>query len=375
MKTIQGPGLFLAQFLQDTAPFHTLETISSWAQSLGFKGVQIPTWDRRVFDLDTAADSKSYCEALQGKLREAGLEVVELASYLQGQVMAMHPAYELLFQPFYPKGLNDPERVDWATGELRKTILASHHFGTKNISVLSGGLAWPYLYPWPQRSEGLIEEAFAELARRWTPLLDLAQEHGITFGFELHPGSDLYDGATFLGFLEKTAEHPAACLTYDPSHFLLQQLDYLEFITIFHERIKAFHVKDAEFNPSGLVGVYGGYQPWRQRAGRFRSLGDGQVDFKKIFTLLTELGYEGWAILEWECCIKDPQQGAAEGAAFIDRHIIEVTRQAFDDFASSATDTATNRVVLGLSRPGLARPGPSGPGLARPGSSKEAVHE
>ncbi len=350
MKTIQGPGLFLAQFLQDTPPFDTLEAIAEWAKHLGYKGVQIPTWDRKIFDLDTAAESKQYCEELQGRLQEIGLAVIELASYLQGQVMAMHPAYELLFQPFYPKGLGDEERIAWASESLRKTIRASAHFGTKNISVLSGGLAWPYLYPWPQRSEGLIEEAFDELARRWLPLLDLAHEHSITFGFELHPGSDLYDGATFLKFLEKTGNHPSACITYDPSHMLLQQLDYLEFINIFHDRIKAFHVKDAEFNPSGLVGVYGGYQPWIQRAGRFRSLGDGQVDFKRIFSMLTALGYKGWAILEWECCIKSPRQGAAEGAVFIQQHIIEVTRHAFDDFASSATDRSTNRAVLGLSK-------------------------
>jgi sugar phosphate isomerase/epimerase len=213
---------------------------------------------------------------------------------------------------------------------------------------LSGGLAWPYIYPWPQRSSGLVEEAFDELVKRWNPLLDYAHEHGVTFGFELHPGSDLFDGSTFLRFLEKTNHHPAACITYDASHFLLQQLDYIDFIKIFSDRIKAFHVKDAEFNPSGLGGVYGGYNDWISRPGRFRSLGDGQVDFKKIFTLLTECGYDGWAIMEWECCIKSPEQGAAEGAKFIQENLIESTQIAFDEFAKSATDRDMNRKILGL---------------------------
>ncbi len=348
MNHIQGPGIFLAQFMGDEPPFDTVDSVVQWASRLGYEGVQIPTWDERAINLDLAASSQAYCEEYLGRVSEAGLSIVELASYLQGQVMAMHPAYVELFQPFFPEGLTDRERMEWATEQLRKTIYASVHLNTNHISVLSGGLAWPYMYPWPQRSGGLIEEAFNELVRRWRPVLDAALDQGITFGFELHPGSDLYDGATFLRFLELVDGHPAACITYDPSHFLLQQLDYIDFIERFSDRIKAFHVKDAEFRPNGLTGVYGGYQGWGQRAGRFRSLGDGQVDFKRIFSRLTALGFRGWAILEWECYLKSPEQGAREGAPFIKRHIIEATSKAFDDFASSQTDRRLNRSLLGL---------------------------
>jgi len=145
-----------------------------------------------------------------------------------------------------------------------------------------------------------VDAAFRELARLWRPLLDLAQQHGLVFTYELHPGSDLFDGATFEMFLEQVEDHPAACLNYDPSHLVLQQLDYLEFLRLYGRRIKAFHVKDAEFRPNGRVGVYGGYQSWLKRAGRFRSLGDGQVDFRRVFSLLTEAGFTGWAVLEWD---------------------------------------------------------------------------
>ena len=213
---------------------------------------------------------------------------------------------------------------------------------------MSGGFAWHMIYPWPQRPDGIIDEAFTELSKRWKPILDLANDKGITIGFELHPGSDLFDGVTYEMFLEKSGNHPAACITYDPSHFVLQQLDYLHFIELYHERIKAFHVKDAEFNPTGRQGVYGGYQSWPDRAGRFRSLGDGQVDFKRIFSLFTEKGYDGWAILEWECCIKSPEQGAKECAPFIPSHIIQTTDLAFDDFAGGDTDKARIRKILGL---------------------------
>lgn len=345
---MKGPAVFLAQFLRDDPPFHELSAISKWFGEFGYKGVQIPAWDARTLDLQTASESNTYCDEYRGQLGELGLEPTELAGYLQGQVIAVHPAYEVMFEAFHPPGLRGKARTEWASDQLRKCVLASVNMGTNCIPVLSGGFAWHMVYPWPQRPPGIIEEAFRELAKRWRPLLDFAHEHGCVFAFELHPGSDVFDGATYEMFLEHTDEHPAACLNYDPSHFLLQQLDYLDFIKRYGERIRGFHVKDAEFQPSGRVGVYGGYQPWQQRAGRFRSLGDGQVDFKQIFTLLAEAGYDGWAVLEWECCVKSPEQGAREGAEFIARHIIETTDVAFDDFAGGNSDVQNNRRILGL---------------------------
>ena len=139
----------------------------------------------------------------------------------------------------------------------------------------------------------------------------------------------------------------AAGSIYDPSHFLLQQLDYLAFIDIYHARISAFHVKDAEFRPTGRQGVYSGYAPWLDRAGRFRSLGDGQVDFKGVFSKLAQYGFAGWAVLEWECALKHPEDGAREGASFIAEHIIRVTETAFDDFAGGGDKTLARR-MLGL---------------------------
>ncbi|MFO7782159.1 MAG: sugar phosphate isomerase/epimerase family protein [Spirochaetia bacterium] len=348
MKTIQGPGIFLAQFVRDSEPFNSIEGLGRWVSGFGYRGVQIPTWESSLIDLEKAASSKAYCDEYKGKLAEMGLEIIELGSYLQGQVLAFHPAYAPGFEAFHPKGLKGAEVTEWATDQLKKTVDASVNFGTSNISAMSGGFAWHMIYPWPQRPEGVIDESFTELASRWRPILDYARDRGVTFGYELHPGSDLYDGATFEMFLDKVDEHPSVGITYDPSHFLLQQLDYTHFIELYHDRIRAFHVKDAEFNPDGRVGVYGGYQDWNGRAGRFRSLGDGQVDFRRIFTLLTEYDYGGWAILEWECCVKSPEQGAREGAPFIADHIIEATDVAFDDFAGGESDRKLNRRMLGL---------------------------
>ena len=348
MAHIKGPAIFLAQFMRDEEPYDNIDNIGKWVAGLGYKGVQIPAWDPRAIDLDQAAQSTAYCDDYRGKLADMGLEPTELAAYLAGQVLVMHPAYEVLFEGFHPPGLKGEERTRWAAGEIEKTIRASANMGTTVIPVLSGALAWHMMYPWPQRPDGIIDQAFRELARLWRPLLDVARDHGTVIGFELHPGSDIFDGATFEMFLDCTDDHEAACLNYDPSHFLMQQLDYLQFIQLYGDRIKGFHVKDAEFRPSGRVGVYGGYQSWSGRASRFRSLGDGQVDFSRIFTLLTEAGYDSWAVLEWECCVKSPEQGAAEGAPFIARHIIETTEVAFDDFAGGQADVEANRRILGL---------------------------
>ena len=194
----------------------------------------------------------------------------------------------------------------------------------------------------------MVEEGFKELGKRWTPILNYFDECGVDVCSEIHPGEDLFDGITYELFLKEVNNHPRACLLYDPSHFVLQQLDYIQYIDFYHERIKAFHVKDAEFNPTGKQGAFGGYQNWANRAGRYRSPGDGQVDFKTIFSKLTQYDYPGWAVMEWECCIKHPEDGAREGAEFIQRHIIRVTERAFDDFASSGTDEKANRLLLGL---------------------------
>lgn len=347
---IKGPALFLAQFAGDDAPYNSLADITKWAAGLGYKGVQIPTFDSRLFDLEKAATSDTYCDEVKGICADAGVEITELSTHLQGQLVAVNPAYDEAFDAFAPDAVkgNPKARTEWAINQVKMAADASRRLGLDHTVSFTGSLAFPYLYPWPQRPAGLIEEAFAELARRWVPILDHYKSLGVDIGYEVHPGEDVFDGATFEMFVDACGGHEAAMINYDPSHFILQQLDYLAFIDLYHDRINAFHVKDAEFNPDGRQGVYSGYQPWTQRAGRFRSLGDGQVDFGAIFSKLTQYGYDSWAVLEWECCIKSPEQGAAEGAPFIAAHLIEVTDKAFDDFAGAERDDAQLKRMLGL---------------------------
>jgi len=350
MKTIKGPALFLAQFAGDAAPFNSWDAITRWAADCGYAGVQIPSWDGRLFDLDKAAASKTYCDELKGIASENGVEITELSTHLQGQLVAVHPAYDTAFDGFAAPAVhgNPAARAAWAGDQVKKALTASKNLGLNAQATFSGALAWPYVYPWPQRPAGLIEAAFDELARRWLPILNHAEDCGVDVCYEIHPGEDLHDGISYEMFLERVGNHARANLLYDPSHYVLQHLDYLDHIDIYHERIRMFHVKDAELNPTGRQGVYGGYQSWVNRAGRFRSLGDGQVDFGSIFSKLTQYDFSGWAVVEWECALKHPEDGAREGAEFVRAHIIRVTAKAFDDFAGAGTDVAANRRMLGL---------------------------
>ena len=350
MKTIKGPAIFLGQFIGGAEPYNTLPGLARWASELGYKGVQLPSWADYIFDVDKAAKSKDYCDEIKGILKKNNLEITEISAHRIGQLIAVHSAYDDLFDGFADDSVKgDPNaRQEWAVNKMMNVAKASKNLGLFAAGTFSGSLAWPYIYPFPQRPAGLVEEAFDELAKRWTPILNEFENNGIDLCYEIHPGEDLHDGVTFEMFLDRVNNHSRCNMLYDPSHYVLQHLNYLDLIDIYHETIKMFHVKDAELNPTGKQGVYGGFQSWINRAGRFRSLGDGQVDFKSIFSKLSGYGFDGWAVLEWECCIKSPEQGAAEGAPFISDHIIEVTTKAFDDFLDSGMNKETNKKLLGL---------------------------
>jgi len=344
---IKGPAILLTQFLGDKPPYDTLENMTEWAKDLGYLGIQIPI-NSNLIDLDKAAESRDYCDELIGSCN--GLVITELSSHPYGQLVAVHPAYNELFDAFAISKVrgNPKARTEWAVRQMIKSIKASRNLGLNTNCTFSGSLLWPNVYPWPPRPEGLIELGFRELAARWRPILQVAEEFGIDLAFEIHPGEDLHDGVTFERFREATENNARVAITYDPSHFVLQCLDYLGFIDTYGAYIKAFHVKDAEFNPSARSGVYGGYLGWKERPGRFRSLGDGQVDFRGVFSRLTQAGYSSWAVMEWECCLKSAEQGAREGVPFIRSLLIETADKVFDDFAGTNVDSAMLRRIMGL---------------------------
>ena len=181
MKTIKGPAVFLAQFVDKQAPFNSLEGMCQWAADLGYKGIQIPTWESFLIDLDKAAESQTYCDELKGKINSYGLEITELSTHLQGQLVAVHPAYDLMFDNFAPDAYkNNPKaRTQWAIETLKKAAKASNRLGLNAHATFSGALLWHTWHPWPQRPDGLVEMGFKELADRWLPILNTFDENGV----------------------------------------------------------------------------------------------------------------------------------------------------------------------------------------------------
>jgi sugar phosphate isomerase/epimerase len=347
---MRGPAVMLSQFMGDAPPFDSLDGLVRWLAGLGYVGVQIPVHDPRLINLGRAATDDGYCRDYRARLADVGLQITELAAHRAGQLTAVNPAFAELNDAFAaPSARGDPAaRTAWAAGQMRLAIEAAARLGLQRVATFSGAFVWPYVYPWPPAPDGLVDAAFEELARRWRPLLDHADAAGIDICFELHPGEDLHDGVTFDRFLALVDGHRRARILYDPSHMLLQHMDYLGFIEVYADRIAAFHVKDAEFVRSPRSGVYGGFQDWVRRPGRFRSPGDGQVDFRGIFSRLAAADYQGWAVLEWECCLKRKEDGAREGAPFIRRHIIETTPAPFDAALRQPMDGTTARRILGI---------------------------
>jgi sugar phosphate isomerase/epimerase len=159
VKTIKGPAVFLAQFAGGGPHLQNLNDMAKWAKECGFIGVQLPSWDGRVMDLRKAAESKTYCDELRGTMAKHGIEPTELSAHLQGQLVAVHPAYDLQFDNFAPAEVhgNPKARQAWAVQQMEYVAKASRNLGLTNVAAFPGALAWPYLYPWPQRPPGLIE--------------------------------------------------------------------------------------------------------------------------------------------------------------------------------------------------------------------------
>lgn len=362
--TIAGPAVFLAQGFGQPG-WKTLQECAATAKGLGYSGMQVPLWVRELVDIDQGAQSRHYCDEVQGRAREAGAPIVEFANHIHGQLMAVHPAYRAQFRGFAPPeyGATCQSLYAYAEDRMRKSIVTAANFGFNRVGAFSGSLLFPYVYPWPQRPAGLVEAGMRELGRRWLPVLNFADEHGVDICFELHPGEDVFDGNAFNMFLSAVRHHKRANILLDLSHFALAgMLDehMLKFIQAFKSRIKMFHVKDGEFNPDHNGGVYGGYQPWGTRQGRFRSLGDGHIDYQTVFDLLgRELGLELIAVLEWEDCAgKGWAQGVREGAQYINawmhrtaspkRTGPEGPASTFDDFAASGSDPTVLGELLGI---------------------------
>jgi sugar phosphate isomerase/epimerase len=350
MKTIKGPALFLAQFAGDEAPFNSWDEITEMGRRLRLCGVQVPSWDGRLIDLEKAAASKDYCDEFKGVAAENGIAVTELSTHLQGQLVAVHPAYDEAFDGFAAPEVrgNPTARQEWAVKQVMLALdRLAQHGHRRGMASFSGALAWPYIYPWPQRPAGLIETAFDELAKRWRPILDHADACGVDICYEIHPGEDLHDGATFEMFLERLGGHPAAtCST-------IRRITCCSVSTISTTSTSTTSASrcftsrtPSSIRPGGRASIPATRAGSTGPGGSARSATGRSIS--RAFSPSSAIDFDGWAVVEWECCLKHPEDGAREGAQFVRDHIIRVTDKAFDDFAGAGTDDAANRRMLGI---------------------------
>ena len=315
MKTIKGPAIFLAQFAGDAAPLTTCRHCRLGA-GLGYKGVQIPTWDGRLFDLKLAAESKTYCDEVKGTLAKHGCSSPSFPRICRASwSRCIPPTMRCSTASRRPRSA----ATDSAPAMGGRTIAACGqgiaNLGLTAHATFSGALAWPYHLSLAAAPAGLVETAFDELARRWLPILNAFDEAGVDVCYEIHPGEDLHDGVTFEMFLERVNNHPrAATCCMIPAISCCSSSTILQFIDIYHERIKMFHVKDAEFNPTGRQGVYRGYQPWMDAPGASARWATARWISAASSPSSTQYGFDGWAVLEWECCIKERRAGRAPKA-------------------------------------------------------------
>lgn len=364
--SLKGPGIFLAQGLGKEG-WGSLEECAKSAAALGYKGMQLPLWDKRAIDLEYAAVSPKYCEELQQICTDAGCPIVELANHCEWQLVRSCPTYTSLHSWVAPKELDTEHGkqealAQWAQRRAMLSVDAAANFGFDRVGGFSGSSIFQFVYPWPQRPPGLVAAAFNALAAAWMPIFEHADMKGVDVCFELHPGEDLMDGDTFNLFLRYVKNHPRCNILLDLSHMVLAGMtndNMRGFIRENAKRIKMFHVKDGEFNPRPGGGVYSSYNGWKDRQGRFRSLGDGHINYAEVFALLQDLDLDLWAILEWECCLKGWKQGVREGAQYIqswmdaipapERSAVEPHDDgAFDDFAQANVNRALIAHILGI---------------------------
>lgn len=315
---MKGPALYLGQFVSEVSPFDRLATIIDWAAGCGFRGVQKPTWVDSLFDLRSAAESVDYCQDVQGLLANLNVAITELSVHRQSQLVGVHPTYIPAFAEFAPPALRSTpaEWSGWAAKELIMAARATRNLGLDRLVGVSGALAWPFLHPWPPAMQNLAAEGLAELARRWRPILDAMDSLGVDLCFEIHPTTDLHDGASFERFLDLLGGHCRVQLLFDPSHLILQGIDTVGFVTRYRDRIRAVHVKDAVFRPDARNGALGGFQPWPDRAARYCTLGTGDVPLAAIFRQLAAGDYDGWIVCERTYGPGDVSDNARRAARF-----------------------------------------------------------
>lgn len=309
-----------------------LENVCEIAQKIGYNGLELACSGSH-FDV-SKADS-SYCQHKRALLAKHDLNVFAISGHLVGQAVCdkvdvRHKA----ILPEYVWGDGNPADVQKrAADEMIKTGMAAKELGVNVVNGFTGSSIWNYIYSFPPTPAEMIEQGFEDFAERWTPILDEYQKLGIKFALEVHPTEIAFDTITAERALKAINYHPAFGFNFDPSHFVYQGVDCVDFITAFANRIFHVHVKDVEIQEKQTqAGTFGGYLEFGdyRRKWNFCSPGRGKVNFEEIVRALNRINYNGPLSVEWEDADMDRLHGANEAYQFISAKDFKPSKIAFD---------------------------------------------
>ncbi|MBL7111044.1 MAG: sugar phosphate isomerase/epimerase [Bacteroidales bacterium] len=310
-----------------------LEELCKKAVEFGYDGLELACWGDH-FEVDKADDA--YCKAKLDLLKKHNLQLFAISTHLVGQAVCdpIDDRHKGIL-PGYIWGDGDPEGVrQRAADELIKTAWAAKRLGIKVVNGFTGSPIWHMQYPFPPIPAEMIDQGFEEFASRWTPILDEFQKAGVKFGLEVHPTEIAFDIASAERALKALNNHPAFGFNYDPSHFVYQGVDYIEFIYRFCEKIFHVHIKDSKFSEVPTeAGVFGGHLEFgnRKRFWDFISPGHGDVNFEEIIRALNRINYQGPLSVEWEDSGMDREHGAAEACQYVKDMDFAPSGVAFDE--------------------------------------------
>ena len=309
-----------------------IETMCEKAVSFGYDGLELACWGDH-FEVDKA--DAANCASRRELLEKHDLQLFSISAHLAGQAVCdnIDARHEAILPP-HVWGDGEPEGVrQRAADELVATAAAAARLGVDVVNGFTGSSIWHLLYSFPPTPDSMIDEGFADFGRRFTPILDQFQNHGVKFALEVHPTEIAFDIASAERAIEAVDGHPAFGFNYDPSHLGYQGVDYVEFIYRFSDRIFHAHMKDVGWSISATeAGVFGGHLAFgdRRRYWDFRSLGRGNIDFEEIIRALNRINYQGPLSVEWEDGGMDREDGAAEACAFVKEVDFEPSDAAFD---------------------------------------------
>ena len=310
----------------------SFQTICEKARDFGYDGLELACWGDH-FEVDKA--DQAYCDNKREILSKYGLNTRAISNHLVGQ--AVCDIIDIRHKSILPDYIwkdGDAEGVrKRAADELVKTAEAAKRLGVSVVNGFTGSSIWHLNYSFPPVPPEMIEEGYADFARRFKPIMDEYESLGIKFGLEVHPTEIAFDIATAERTLSAINNHPAFGFNYDPSHFGYQGVDYVEFIYKFAEKIFHVHMKDVGWSPFPTeAGVFGGHLDFgdRRRYWDFRSLGHGNIDFEEIIRALNRIKYNGPLSVEWEDSGMDREHGAAEACDFVRNVDFPASDIAFD---------------------------------------------